>query len=407
MNYDIVIWGATSFVGQYVAERLLNTYGKSGTLRIAFAGRSEQKLNELKQKLCATDIPLLVGDAKDQAFLSKMVENTKVVISTVGPYALYGEEVVKACCEQGKDYCDLTGEPQWIAQMIQKYENLANHTGARIINCCGFDSIPSDVGNFLLQSKAKEQLGEYLTQVRYQFRASKGGISGGTAASMINAIKSIRENPQSAKHFKTPYALIKNKPTDLPFQPSVRGVSKDSESGCYLAPFVMASINTKVVHRSNYLHDYKWGKSFLYDEAMSMGKGIKGWYRATWLTLGLGAFAFAASFGWSRKLLQLLLLPKPGEGPDEQLVRAGYFNVRLHGTDAHGNGLTMRVIGQGDPGYGSTSKMITEVANLLVETHDSKSKVGFLTPSFAFEHDLVERLQQRADIEFKFEQSGS
>ena len=403
MNYDIVIWGATSFVGQLVAERLLNTYGKDQGVSIAFAGRSKEKLEQLKRSLHSPDVPTLVGDAKDETFIAGLVASTKVVISTVGPYALYGETLVKACCEQGKDYCDLTGEPQWIAQMLHKYENLANTNGARIINCCGFDSIPSDLGVFWMQQQAKQDFGEYLQQIRYQFRASKGGVSGGTIASMVNAIKSIKENPQLAKSFKTPYALLKNKPVELPFQPNVRSVKKDPESGTYLAPFVMASINTKIVHRTNYLNEYQWGKDFLYDEAMCMGKGIKGWYRATWLTLGLGMFALAASYGWSRGLLEKLILPKPGEGPERELVDNGYFNVRMHGQTAQGQKLAIRVKGQGDPGYGSTCKMISEVAWLLLESNQHKGKCGFLTPAFAFEHKLVERLQQRADFTFEKE----
>lgn len=403
MNYDIVIWGATSFVGQLVAERLLNTYGKDQGVSIAFAGRSKEKLEQLKRSLHSPDVPILVGDAKDETFIAGLVASTKVVISTVGPYALYGETLVKACCEQGKDYCDLTGEPQWIAQMLHKYENLANTNGARIINCCGFDSIPSDLGVFWMQQQAKQDFGEYLQQIRYQFRASKGGVSGGTIASMVNAIKSIKENPQLAKSFKTPYALLKNKPVELPFQPNVRSVKKDPESGTYLAPFVMASINTKIVHRTNYLDEYQWGKDFLYDEAMCMGKGIKGWYRATWLTLGLGMFALAASYGWSRGLLEKFILPKPGEGPERELVDNGYFNVRMHGQTAQGQKLAIRVKGQGDPGYGSTCKMISEVAWLLLESNQHKGKCGFLTPAFAFEHKLVERLQQRADFTFEKE----
>jgi len=403
VNYDIVIWGATSFVGQLVAERLLNTYGKDQGVSIAFAGRSKEKLEQLKRSLHSPDVPILVGDAKDETFIAGLVASTKVVISTVGPYALYGETLVKACCEQGKDYCDLTGEPQWIAQMLHKYENLANTNGARIINCCGFDSIPSDLGVFWMQQQAKQDFGEYLQQIRYQFRASKGGVSGGTIASMVNAIKSIKENPQLAKSFKTPYALLKNKPVELPFQPNVRSVKKDPESGTYLAPFVMASINTKIVHRTNYLDEYQWGKDFLYDEAMCMGKGIKGWYRATWLTLGLGMFALAASYGWSRGLLEKFILPKPGEGPERELVDNGYFNVRMHGQTAQGQKLAIRVKGQGDPGYGSTCKMISEVAWLLLESNQHKGKCGFLTPAFAFEHKLVERLQQRADFTFEKE----
>ncbi len=403
MNYDIVIWGATSFVGQLVAERLLNTYGKDQGVSIAFAGRSKDKLEQLKRSLHSPDVPILVGDAKDETFIAGLVASTKVVISTVGPYALYGETLVKACCEQGKDYCDLTGEPQWIAQMLHKYENLANTTGARIINCCGFDSIPSDLGVFWMQQQAKQDFGEYLQQIRYQFRASKGGVSGGTIASMVNAIKSIKENPQLAKSFKTPYALLKNKPVELPFQPNVRSVKKDPESGTYLAPFVMASINTKIVHRTNYLNEYQWGKDFLYDEAMCMGKGIRGWYRATWLTLGLGMFALAASYGWSRGLLEKFILPKPGEGPERELVDNGYFNVRMHGQTAQGQKFAIRVKGQGDPGYGSTCKMISEVAWLLLESNQHKGKCGFLTPAFAFEHKLVERLQQRADFTFEKE----
>jgi len=403
MHYDIIIWGATSFVGQYINEYFVKGENSNTDLKIALAGRDLEKLQHLRSELNNPDIELFVGDAHDEDFLNSLISKTRLILSTVGPYGLYGETLLKVCVEQGKDYCDLTGEPQWIRAMLDKYEQRALETGARILHCAGFDSIPSDLGVLFLQQKSQELYGSPCKQIRYRFRASKGGISGGTIASVVNALQSIKRHPQQARILKTPYALIKNKSNSLPYQKSVNSVVKDRQTGEFLAPFVMASINTKVVHRTQYLMSYPWGESFLYDESMVMGKGLKGGLKATILTSGLALFAVACSFDWSRRLLQRFVLAKPGEGPDEFLVRNGFFNIQLIGHHKSKKRLFVRITGKGDPGYGSTSKMISETATLLLATNKESTGVGFLTPAAALGHGLIQHLSDHAELNFKIE----
>lgn len=401
MKFDVIIWGATSFVGQYVAERLVEQYGDKLKGRIAFAGRDLKKLKALKNKL-EYNAELIVGDADDYDFIQQLVKQTKLIISTVGPYALYGENVVKACAELGRDYCDLTGEPQWIRLMLEQYEAQAISNNARIIHSCGFDSVPSDFGVYHLQTKCLKLFGEPCEEIRYQYRKSKGGISGGTYASLLNAVESIKNQPEAARQFKTPYALITDKPNELPYQRSVSGVAKDTYTKGFLAPFVMASINTKIVHRSNYLNNYQWGKAFRYDESMYMGTGIKGFVRALGLSTGLTAFLLMAAFSPSRKILKRWFVPAPGEGPDDDLVRKGYFNVHLFGRTKSRKKVELTIYGKGDPGYGSTAKMLTEIAMLLLELKKSETGVGFLTPSVALKAKGITRLESKASLQFRF-----
>lgn len=398
MTYDIVIWGASSFVGKLVAEYLTANY--SDTHNIALAGRSGSKLNDVNKDYCEDRWPILVGDANDELFLNEMVGQAKLVISTVGPYALYGESLIKSCVEAGIDYCDLTGEPQWIWQMLQNYEQQAQQTGARILHCCGFDSIPSDMGVYQLQKLATEQTGQPCHQIHYRFKASKGGFSGGTVASMLNAIKQISEDKAKARLLKTPYALISKKPKNMPYQHAVKRFSKDAQTGHYLAPFIMASINTKVVHRTNYLLGYPWKTDFLYDEAMQFEPNISGRLQALKLVLGLGLFGLFASFPFTRRILEKYIVPKPGEGPSQDVVKQGFFEVELIGKYNDHKEISLTVSGKGDPGYGSTCQMISETANLLLSSSREKTGVGFLTPAAALGSDLIDKLEQNAQVTF-------
>lgn len=400
MKFDIVLWGATSFVGQLVAEYLIKNYYITGQLSIAFAGRDKQKLDDLCANLNVKQLPILVGDAKDESFLTGLTQQTKLVISTVGPYELYGEPLIKACVAQGIDYLDLTGEPQWIWRMLQRYEAQACETGARIMHCCGFDSIPSDLGVLSLQHFAKQQYGETCEQIQYRFGRSKGGFSGGTIASMLTALEQIGKDKSKARALKTPYSLLSNKPEGMPYQKSVKSLTKDPITGQYLVPFVMASINTKVVHRTNELLGFAWGKSFLYDEAMQLGTGVSGWRKGLVFMFGLTAFGLMASFSLTRTLLAKFLLPKPGEGPSEDIIKNGFFNIDLTGQSKKGHNIRLKISGQGDPGYGSTCKMISETAVLLLQTPRTETGVGFITPASGLGLALVERLKQKAQMRF-------
>ncbi|WP_341205659.1 saccharopine dehydrogenase NADP-binding domain-containing protein [uncultured Psychrosphaera sp.] len=400
MKFDIVVWGATSFVGQLVAEYLVEHYVKKGELNIAFAGRNKQKLESLAHKLNVPTLPILIGEAQDETFLTELAKQTKLIISTVGPYALYGEPLIKACVEQGIDYCDLTGEPQWIWLMLQRYEAAAKASGARIMHCCGFDSIPSDLGVLKLQQLAMQTHSQPCQQIHYRFKNSKGGISGGTFASMLTALEQIGKDKKQARVLKTPYSLMSEKVDNMPYQTAVKGLEKDPVSGQYLAPFIMASINTKIVHRTNSLLGMPWGKDFLYDEAMQLGAGFKGWRKGIALVSGLLTFGVLASFSFTRSILQRYIVPKPGQGPTMDTVKNGFFNVELYGSTANGGKVTLKVTGQGDPGYGSTCQMISETAILLLQKTPEQTGVGFITPASGLGLDLVDRLQKHAQVTF-------
>ncbi|MGB2110329.1 MAG: saccharopine dehydrogenase family protein, partial [Marinobacter vinifirmus] len=261
-EFDLVVFGATSFVGQILSRYLMETYGTGGEVRWAIAGRSESKLASLKAELGdnASALPVILADASDDDALAAMCRQTRVIISTVGPYALYGEPLVKACVSTGTDYCDLTGEVQWIRRMIERYEDQARQTGARIVHCCGFDSIPSDMGVWFLQQKSEETFGQPCRDVRMRVKVAKGGLSGGTVASMINVAKEAGADPKLRKELANPFSICPPDHRSSTRQPSLKTAEFDKTFNAWLAPFVMGAINTRVVHRSNALQQARYGK---------------------------------------------------------------------------------------------------------------------------------------------------
>jgi len=404
-EFDVVVFGATSFVGQILARYLMQRHGSKGkTLRWAMAGRSVSKLAEVQRSLGddAADIPMIVADAKDPAAMRAMCDRTSVVVSTVGPYALYGEALVAACAASGTHYCDLTGEPQWIAEMLDKYESEAQQSGARIVHCCGFDSIPSDLGAAYAQEQFSERFGHPASELKMRVRAMKGTFSGGTAASMVNAAKEVIAKPEVRAILKNPYALC---PTDKRLktrQPNVTGAVYDADAKTWVAPFVMAAINIRVVMRSQALADHSWGEDFVYDEAMMMGSGFSGRAAATGLAVGLGAFFAGAALPPTRWLLEKTILPAPGEGPSPEAQAAGYWDYRFFGRDAEGNTIKTRVTGDRDPGYGSTAKMLGEAAACLAQDLDATGLPGgFWTPATAMGPQLQKRLIEHSGVTFE------
>lgn len=399
--FDFVIFGASSFVGKILCRYLAENYQDSD-IRWAIAGRSAQKLEQLKSQLGdnAKTIPTILADAADEAQLSAMVSQTRLVVSTVGPYALYGEPLVKVCSESGTDYCDLTGETQWIARMVEKYHEKAKASGARIVHCCGFDSIPSDMGVLFLQEAAKQQFGHYCYRVKMRVKAMKGGFSGGTVASLLNVAKEAASDPALRRTLTNPYALC---PADHPFfarQASNNKAKYDSDFKQWTAPFVMASINTRIVHRSNALLNARYGKNFLYDEAMLSPSAFK----AKALTYGLGAFMVSAAISPLRAAMESLFLPKPGDGPTPDEQENGYFNMHFFGETATGKSIRCKVTGDKDPGYGSTAKMLAETAIFFSELNkasEDASTGGFWTPSTLFGMPLIERLKEKAGLTFE------
>ncbi len=397
--YDIVVFGATSFVGQILCRYLAERHGQTGPLRWAIAGRNAAKLDTVADDLKLT-VDHLVADATDETALRELVETTNVIVSTVGPYALYGSAVVAAAVAAGTDYCDLTGEPHWMQQMIDAHQDEATRTGARIIHACGFDSIPSDLGVYFTQQKSNELLDEHCHQISMRVKAMKGTASGGTVASMLNIVEEAAADPELRRVLSNPYALAPTGMRTGVRQHNVTVPMRDEASGRWVAPFVMASVNTRVVHRSHALRGRPWGEDFMYDEAVLTGTGPLGVARAGAMSGGIGAFMAASSVKPIRNLLADKVLPKPGEGPSPQAQEAGFYDIRFYGTTPSGATITTKVTGDRDPGYGSTAKMLGEAAYALLNADPADTPGGFWTPATGLGQPLIDALIEHAGLTF-------
>ncbi len=367
-------------------------------MRWAIAGRSAAKLDQVAADTGA-DVERIVADAADADAMRSLVESTRVVVSTVGPYALYGSELVAAAASAGTDYCDLSGEPHWMRRMIELHHETAVASGARLVHSCGFDSIPSDLGVWFTQQQAQARFGAPCARIAMRVKALKGTASGGTIASMLNAVEEAMGDKELRRVMGDPYALVPPGTARGPRQPDVRLPTRDAASGAWVAPFVMAAVNTKIVHRSHALLGRPWGEGFEYDEAMMMGTGPIGAAKASAMVGGLGGFMALAAVKPARSLLGRVL-PEPGEGPSPEAQLAGFFDIRFHGSTADGDTIVTKVTGDRDPGYGSTAKMLGEVAVAFLDLDRSQVGGGFLTPATAFGDDLVERLQAHAGLTF-------
>ncbi len=404
-NFDVILLGATGFTGRLVADQL----AKRPSLRWALAGRNGGRLEAVRTELARAnphlaELPLLTVDTSDAVAVSAMAAATRVVCTTVGPYDLLGEPVVAACSEHGTDYCDLTGEVPFVRRMIDRYHARAVETGARIVHCCGFDSIPSDLGVHVLQKTSLAQHGASAAEVRFTLEKARGGFSGGTAASLINVVKQLKD-PAIRRIVGHAYALNpegeRRGPDrgDLMRPERVRG--PDGED-VWVGPFLMAPVNTRVVRRSHALLGSPWGADFRYGEVQRFGKGLRGLATATAVSAGLVAFMGAASVAPLRRLLEDKVLPAPGEGPDADAREKGFFRARLVGTTKDGRVTTIVTSGRGDPGYGATARMLGETALALAldPRPDGTLAGGILTPSTALGDALVDRLAAE-DIRFE------
>ena len=401
INYDLIIWGATGFTGQLVAEYLLQQYGVGQTLNWAIAGRSRQKLEELCDKLEEEDLPILTADSHDAASLKALVKQTKVICSTVGPYARHGSELVAACVENGVDYCDLTGEVQWIRRMIDQHHEKAKNNGVKIVHCCGFDSIPSDMGVFFLQQSAKEKYGQYCQHIKLRVKAAKGGPSGGTIASLNNVLEEAQQDPSVFQILENPYSLNPKGEQSGNDLPDLDSAAFDKDFNAWIGPFIMAAINTKVVRRSHALAGYPYGKDFMYDEATLCGPGLSGRIKAQVLASAISVMSGGSPNSLLKKTADFFL-PKPGEGPSKIQRETGFYNLALFGKMKNGLSIKGKVKGDRDPGYGSTSKMLGESAVCLAKDRDTLPKTsGVLTPSIAMGNLLLERLEQNAGLTFE------
>jgi short subunit dehydrogenase-like uncharacterized protein len=387
-KFDIVVYGATGFTGQLVAEYLAAHYRGDGNLKWAMAGRSLDKLASVRDAIgAAADTPLIVADAADPASLKAMVDQTKSVVSTVGPYQLYGSELVAACAATGTDYLDLCGEPVWMRQMIDAHQATAQSSSARIVFSCGFDSLPFELGVFFCQETAKKVLGAPVNRVKGRVRAMKGTFSGGTAASIKATFAAAAKDLSLVALLKNPFVLTPG--FEGPKQPPGNKPAFDQDLDAWTAPFVMATINTRSVHRSNLLMGFPYGRDFVYDEMVLTGPGEKGEANAK---LVVAANAQMGGAGG----------PKPGEGPSKQERETGLYDLLFVGLAPDGRQVRVAVRGDRDPGYGSTSKMIGECAVcLLRDTPEVQG--GIWTPGAAMGHRLIKRLVDNAGLTFDVE----
>lgn len=401
--YDVIIFGATGFTGRLIAE-YLNTLSETDTsLRWAMAGRSITKLEEVRSLLgIPASASLIEADASDAQAMSALVKQTKVIITTVGPYQHYGEVLATACAQEGTDYVDLCGEPAWMAQMIPKLDSPAKASGARIVFSCGFDSIPFDLGVVFLQGEAQRQFNAAATHVRGRVRVMKGGVSGGTIASAIATIEKIAHDPEQQKAMTNPFALTPG--FRGPRQPNGSLAAYDVLAQSWTGPFVMAVINTKNVHRTNALLGHAWGRDFTYDERMICGDGAGGKRRAIKMQRQAKLQNVLLWFRPTRALLRYFVLPKPGEGPTLEQRANGRYDVLFIGETADKQIVKVSVAGDRDPGYGSTAKMITQSALCLVQDVDQMMTGGGVwTPGSAMGVTLIKRLEKYAGLTFKVE----
>lgn len=379
-EFDIIVYGASGFTGRLIAEYL----AQRGIKKWAMAGRNTAKLAEVRDLVgAAKDIPLIEADASAPETLTAMCNRARVIITTVGPYQLYGPELVAACAETGTDYVDLCGEPAWMREMIDAHDAKAKKTGARITFSCGFDSIPFDLGVWFLQQEAVKRYGKPAPRVKGRVRKMQGGASGGTIASLTATMKAAVKNPRIIGLLKSSFALTPG--FEGPPQPSGLLPEYDSATGSWTAPFVMAPINTKNVHRTNALLGHQFGTDFVYDEMMVT-------------TIGAAGKAMAEAIAKANPFADSKL--KPGDGPSKEERENGFYDLLFIGEYPDGSEIRVCVTGDRDPGYGSTSKMIAESALTLLETD---TPGGVVTPGGIIAAPLLKRLQDHAGLSFAIE----
>lgn len=398
---DVVVFGASGFTGRLVVEYLIERYPAGGGVNWAIAGRNKDKLKAVLADLGEDSgaIPVLIADSSDAAALDAIAERTRVVLTTVGPYARHGSELVAACVRNGTGYCDLAGEVQWMRKMIDRYQEEARQTGARIVHACGFDSIPSDLGVWFLQRESIARYGKPCRRVSLLVRAMRGGMSGGTAASMINVIEEGKQDREIARQLVDPYTLNPEGERDGPDGRDQAFAVYNDQLDVWTSPFLMAIINQRIVRRTNAVLGYPYGKDFQYNESVISGPGVSGRMKALATVSGMGAFMLASSNDFLRDNLVKRLLPEQGAGPGRESRENGFFNFIIAGTTADGEEIRARVTGDRDPGYGSTSKMIAE-AGVCLARNALDVEGGFWTPAAAMKDRLLERLKANAGLTF-------
>uniref|UniRef100_K3XAR7 Saccharopine dehydrogenase NADP binding domain-containing protein n=1 Tax=Globisporangium ultimum (strain ATCC 200006 / CBS 805.95 / DAOM BR144) TaxID=431595 RepID=K3XAR7_GLOUD len=419
-QFDVIVFGATGFTGALVARYLLQepetALGATGGLKWALAARSASKLasvkDELKTKVPSVApeaidaIPTVIANSGDEASLVAMVRQTKVVLSIVGPYKLYGSLLVKACAENGVHYCDLTGEVLWIDEMVAKYEAAARESGAILVNCCGFESIPSDITTFLLADDIKQKHGSDTSEIDLYFTKLKGEASGGTLASVFAVIET--SSSKDLARSRHPFLLTDERTrADKEVQGLVKPnatsakITYDNVLKKWSSLFIGGSVNQAIVHRSNYLLQGLYGKNFVYRERQVVG----GYWKNLFATVGVALLGIALYFRWTRALIKRIA-PSPGQGPSEEVMKNGFFVAESVGYNADSKAVVKaKTVGSGDPGYSLTSKLISECAICLAKDEFGRTKLpgGFYTPASAFGHKIAKRLDSKKYITFQLE----
>jgi len=392
-QYEIILYGASGFTGQLVAEYLATA---QSDLKWAIAGRNRHKLEQVRDKLKMPELPIVIADSHDTEQLTQMVRQTQTVISTVGPYAQYGTPLLETCAREGTHYCDLTGEAQWMAGVFEHINPIAQESGARLVHCCGFDSIPSDLSVYFLQQQFKARYGGYASHISGRMGRASGGVSGGTVASLMFVAEQASKDASIRDTVMDPYALYPANVTPGNDVPDQASIAWDENFESWTGPFVMAAINTKVVRRSHALAGLPYGEGFRYDESQLCGNRTKALLSAG----GLGVVMAGTFFSPTRAILKKML-PDPGEGPDEATRNNGFFEFWAHGTDGTHH-LKVKVSGQRDPGYGATSRMLAQAGLCL--TRDALNVGGGIwTPASAMGDELLRRLP---DVDVRFSVEG-
>jgi len=400
-EFDIIIWGATGFVGQLVAEHFTREYTPA-ELTVALGGRNETTLEELAHRLCTEqddwdDLPIVLGDATDKASLDDLAERTSVVCTTVGPYTTYGTPLVEACIEAGTDYCDLTGEITWIREMIDRYHERAVEADARIVHSCGFDSIPADLGTQLVQTYAIDEYGAPCDMVRIYLEDGEGGVSGGTLASVLAMVEAAESDPLARQTLKNPYSLAPAGQRSGVDTGEQRGIRRDPLRSQWTAPSPMAAVNERIIRRSNAVLEYPWGREFRCQEVIPTNNGVRGALTAGGIAAGVAVGTAALSVGFIRSSLERFVFPAPGEGPTHEEIENGHFTISVIGRGTTTDGpftVECEISADQDPGYGATSKMLSEAAMcLLREETKSPLSGGILTPASGIGDPLAERLR--------------
>ena len=383
-KYDFIVFGATGFTGKLVVEYLVERYLGNPEIKWALAGRNLEKLKSVaKSKNVPDDICLFTADSNDKTSVENLVSKTRCILTVVGPYQLYGNNIIESCAKSGTDYVDLCGEPGWMHEKINELSDISKESGSRIVFSCGFDSIPFDLGVLFLQNEIIKRFNKPAPNVRGRVRAMNGEFSGGTAASLGATMSALKEKPELFAVLANPFALSNG--FIGPDQPADNKPVYDEKLDSWVAPFFMAPINTKNIHRSNALMDHIYGEDFCYNEMWIQGTGDEGKAAADFIS----------------KSNPLSNAPKPGEGPSRESRENGNYDLLFCG-DIDDKSIHVSVTGDMDPGYGSTSKMIAESAVCLVKECDDL-KGGIYTSASSMGTKLIKRLEDDAGLTFKLE----